>query len=159
MEVGMAKQAQGLAVSVLAVTVWPVFVHAQAQAPPPAARQPVMVTQILQRPEMRVIRVAIQPNATRTAHAHADALFHLFMPLDGTIEVTIEGEATERLGPWQPHFFKGGTTHAFTNTSGSVVQWLEVFVQKTASSADIDIGRALAAAMASLSQEPGPRPR
>ena len=147
----MAKQARNLAMSVLALTVWPAFAHAQAQAPPPAPRQPVTVTQLLQRPEMRVIRVAIQPNATRTLHAHAEALFHLFMPLDGTIEVTIEGEPTERLGPWQPHFFKGGTTHAFTNPSGSVVQWLEVFVQTTATSADIDIGQALAVAIASAS--------
>ena len=83
---------------------------------------------------------------------HADALFHLFMPLDGTIDVTIEGEPSERLGPWQAHFFKGGTTHAFTNTSGSAVQWLEVFVQKTPTSADIDLGHALALAMASLSR-------
>ena len=156
----MAMQAQRLAMSVLAVTMWPVFAHAQAQAQPqpqaqpPAQRQPVTVTQLMQRPEMRVIRVAIQPNATRTAHAHADALFHLFMPLDGTIEVTIEGEATERLGPWQPHFFKGGTTHAFTNSSDSVVQWLEVFVQKTATSADIDVGQALAVAMAGASSPP-----
>jgi hypothetical protein len=72
--------------------------------------------------------------------------------LDGTIDVTIEGEPSERLGPWQAHFFKGGTTHAFTNTSGSAVQWLEVFVQKTATSADIDLGHALALAMASLSR-------
>ena len=154
----MAKQVQTLAVSVLALTMWPVLAHAQAQAQPqpqsPTPRQPVTVTQLLQRPEMRVIRVAIQPNATRTAHAHADALFHLFMPLDGTIEVAIEGEATARLGPWQAHFFKGGTTHAFTNTSDAVVQWLEVFVQTTADSADLDVGRALAVAMASV---PDPR--
>ena len=152
----MAKQAQTLTMSVLALTVWPALAQAQAQvqAQPQsqAPRQPVTVTQLLQRPEMRVIRVAIQPNATRTAHAHAEALFHLFMPLDGTIEVTIDGEPTARLGPWQPHFFKGGTTHAFTNTSGSAVQWLEVFVQKTAASADLDAGHALAVALASVSE-------
>ena len=126
---------------------------AVAQQAPSAQpqRQPVTVTTILQRPEVRVIRVAIQPNSTRTAHAHADALFHLFMPLDGTIDLGIEGEPSERLGPWQAHFFKGGTTHAFTNTSASAVQWLEVFVQKTATSADLDVGQALALAMASLS--------
>ena len=148
----MAKKALGLAISVLASTAWPVL--AQTQAPPQPPRQPVTVTQILQRPEMRVIRVAIQPNSTRTAHAHADAQFHLFMPLDGTIDLTIEGEPSERLGPWQAHFFKGGTTHAFTNTSASVVQWLEVFVQKTATAADADVGQALALAIASLADPP-----
>ena len=148
----MATKALGLAISVLALIARPVFAQPQAQTQPQPQRQPVTVTQILQRPEMRVIRVAIQPNATRTAHAHADALFHLFMPLDGTIDVTIEGEPSERLGPWQAHFFKGGTTHAFTNASGSAVQWLEVFIQKTAASADIDTGQAFALAMASLSR-------
>ena len=158
----MAMQARALAMSVVAFTLWPVLGLAQAAAPAPAQaqaqpqRQPVTVTQLLQRPEMRVIRVAIQPNATRTAHAHADALFHLFMPLDGTIEVAIEGDAPERLGPWQTHFFKGGTTHAFTNASDTVVQWLEVFVQKNAASADIDPGQALAAAMASLANLKSP---
>ena len=147
----MAKKGLALAVSALALTTSPVFAQAQAPPQPQAPRQPVTVTQLLQRPEMRVIRVAIQPNSTRTAHAHAEALFHLFMPLDGTIDLTIEGEPSERLGPWQSHFFKGGTTHAFTNPSGSVVQWLEVVVQKTATSADLDVGQALALAMASLS--------
>jgi len=151
-EVVMAKQALGFAISIVAVTASPVF--AQPQAQPQAPRQPVTVTQLLQRPEVRVIRVAIQPNSTRTAHAHADALFHLFMPLDGTIDVAIEGERAERLGPWQAHFFKGGTTHAFTNASGSVVQWLEVFVQKTATSADADVADALAVAIASLARPP-----
>ena len=146
----MAKKVLGLAISVLAVTASPLFAQAQTQPQPQPPRQPVTVTQLLQRPEMRVIRVAIQPNSTRTAHAHADAQFHLFMPLDGTIDLTIEGEPSERLGPWQTHFFKGGTTHAFTNASGSVVQWLEVFVQKTATSADADVAHALAVAMASL---------
>ena len=146
----MAKKVLGLAISVLALTASPLFAQTQTQPQPQPPRQPVTVTQLLQRPEMRVIRVAIQPNSTRTAHAHADAQFHLFMPLDGTIDLTIEGEPSERLGPWQPHFFKGGTTHAFTNASGSVVQWLEVFVQKTATSADADVAEALAVAMASL---------
>ena len=145
----MAKKTLGLAISVLALSASTVV--AQTQAQPQAPRHPVTVTQLLQRPEMRVIRVAIQPNSTRALHAHADAQFHLFMPLDGTIDLTIEGEPSERLGPWQAHFFKGGTMHAFTNASGAPVQWLEVFVQKTAASAGIDIGQALALAMASLS--------
>lgn len=151
----MAKKAQGLAVSVLALTAWPAFAQApQAPPQPSPPRQPVTVTQVLQRPEVRVIRVAIQPNSTRTLHAHADALFHLFVPLDGTIDLTIEGEPSERLGPWQAHFFKGGTMHAFTNASGAPVQWMEVFVQKTAAAADIDVGRALALAMAAIPDAP-----
>ena len=144
----MAKKTVLIAMSVLALSTW--SARAQAQPQPQAPRQPVMVTTILQRPEVRVIRVTIQPNSTRTSHAHADALFHLFMPLDGTIDVAIEGEGSERLGPWQAHFFKGGTIHAFTNASGSAVQWMEVFVQKTAASAGLDVAQALALATATL---------
>jgi hypothetical protein len=149
----MAKKTIGTALSVLALNVWPAFPQTPAQAPP--SRQPVTVTTILQRAEVRVIRVAIQPNSTRTLHAHADELFHLFMPVDGTIEVAIEGEGTERLGPWQAHFFKGGTMHAFTNASASTVQWMEVFIHKTAASAGLSTDSAFALAMAALASPPG----
>ena len=152
----MTKTVLGLAVSVLASAAWPAFAQAPPQAPPQAPRQPVMVTTIVQRPEMRVIRVSIQPNATRTLHAHADSQFHLFMPLDGTIDVTIDGEPTEHLGPWQAHVFKGGTMHAFTNPSAGPVQWLEVFVLKTAAAAGLDADQALSLAVASLSSPPAP---
>jgi quercetin dioxygenase-like cupin family protein len=138
-------------VSVLALTGWPVLAQAPPQ-PPQAQRQPVTVTTIMQRPEVRVIRVAIEPNSTRTLHAHADELFHLFMPVDGTIDVTIDGEGSRRLGPWEAHFFTGGTMHAFTNASASTVQWMEVFIHKTATSAVLDSESALALAMAALAR-------
>jgi hypothetical protein len=45
--------------------------------------------------------------------------------------LTIRGEKEPvRLGPWQTHFFKGGTVHAITNPSPRVAQFMEFFTKK-----------------------------
>jgi quercetin dioxygenase-like cupin family protein len=104
------------------------------------------------RPEIKVQRVEIEPNATRGMHAHDDVVYHIFLTMDAPLTLTIQGEAEPvQLGPWQSHYFKGGTVHAITNTSAMPVSFLEIFVNKTenkTAQAAIDPAQAIALAMA-----------
>ena len=64
--------------------------------------------------------------------------------------------APVKLGPWQTHFFKGGTTHAITNPNSRVVQFLEFFSKKDGGAASIEDAQALALAFArSVASEQG----
>ena len=82
-------------------------------------------------------------------HSHPDMLWHVFVTMDAPIILTIQGEANPvKLGPWQSHFFKGGTTHAITNPSPRQVQFLEFFSKKTDAAASADDARDLLLALA-----------
>ena len=84
----------------------------------------------LDRPEIKVQRVDIEPNSTRGMHAHDDVIYHVFMTTDAPLTLNIEGEGEVHLAPWEAHFFKGGTVHAITNTSAEPVRFIEIFVNK-----------------------------
>jgi len=84
----------------------------------------------MDRPEIKVQRVDIEPNATRGMHAHDDVIYHVFMTTDAPLTLSIEGEGDVHLAPWEAHFFKGGTVHAITNTSAESVRFIEIFVNK-----------------------------
>ena len=84
----------------------------------------------MDRPEIKVQRVDIEPNATRGMHAHDDVIYHVFMTTDAPLTLSIEGEGDVHLGPWEAHFFKGGTVHAITNSSAESVRFIEIFVNK-----------------------------
>ena len=43
----------------------------------------------IDRAEVRVTRVELQPGAVRSSHQHDDVRFHLFIPISGKIELTI----------------------------------------------------------------------
>ena len=68
----------------------------------------------------------------------------------------IEGEPTVHHGPWQAHFFKGGTMHGFSNPNARTVRWIELFALKTGNGVALDesAGRALALALATSKVEP-----
>jgi quercetin dioxygenase-like cupin family protein len=84
----------------------------------------------MDRPEIKVQRVDIEPNSTRGMHAHDDVIYHVFMTTDGPLTLSIEGEGDVHLAPWEAHFFKGGTVHAITNSSAESVRFIEIFVNK-----------------------------
>ena len=84
----------------------------------------------MDRPEIKVQRVDIEPNATRGMHAHDDVIYHVFMTTDAPLTLSIEGEGDVHLAPWEAHFFKGGTVHAITNNSAESVRFIEIFVNK-----------------------------
>jgi len=97
----------------------------------PALAQ-VKVTRILDTEQARVAQVEIPANDTRPMHSHPEALWHIYITTDAPMELMIEGEPTVQLGPWQAHFFKGGTMHGFHNPNARTVRWVEVFALKSA---------------------------
>jgi quercetin dioxygenase-like cupin family protein len=126
-------------ISALACTIaCSAFVLAQGEP----AGGPVKVTRILDTPQTRVAQVEIQPNATRPLHSHPEALWHVFVTTDAPMDLLIEGEPTVHLGPWQAHFFTGGTMHGFHNPNARTVRWVELFALKTGNAVAIDEGAA-----------------
>lgn len=112
-------------------------------------REPATPTTIIENAQTRIVRVDILANSTRSMHNHPDMLWHVFVTMDAPIVLTIQGEsAPVKLGPWQSHFFKGGTTHAITNPSPRVVQFLEFFSKKEGAAASIEEAQSLALALA-----------
>jgi quercetin dioxygenase-like cupin family protein len=110
----------------------------------------VKVTRILDTPETRVAQVEIPANDTRPLHSHPEALWHVFVTTDAPMDLLIEGEPTVHLGPWQAHFFKGGTVHGFHNPNDRTVRWVEFFALKSGGAVALDenAARELALALA-----------
>jgi quercetin dioxygenase-like cupin family protein len=85
---------------------------------------------LLDKPEVRILRVDVEPGGVRNTHTHDDVQFHLFIPVSGTMELQAEPGAPERLNAWQPRSIKGGTRHGFKNVGTSKATIVEVFVKK-----------------------------
>ena len=111
----------------------------------------VKVTRILDMPETRVVQVEIPANDTRPLHTHPEAVWHIYVTTDAPMDLLIDGEPTVHLGPWQAHFFKGGTNHGFHNPNNRTVRWIEMFALKGVAGAvaiDEKAARDLALALA-----------
>jgi quercetin dioxygenase-like cupin family protein len=106
----------------------------------------VRPTRLLDRAEVRVSRVELQPGATRRVHQHDDVEYHLWIPLEGRLEITIGDAAPAAAQPGQAFFMKRGTPHGFRNVGATPGAALEVFVKRTSSAAADVIGAALAIA-------------
>jgi quercetin dioxygenase-like cupin family protein len=85
---------------------------------------------LLDRPEVRVLRVVIEPGGVRNIHTHDDTQFHLFIPVTGTPQFELEPNKPVDLAPWQAQFIKGGTRHGFKNPGTTTATVIEVFVKK-----------------------------
>jgi quercetin dioxygenase-like cupin family protein len=110
-----------------------------APAPGPAAvpTQDAGVARavLLDKPQVRVLRVEIQPGATRKMHTHDDVRFHLFLPITGAIEFTAGSERPVAAIPGQAFYMDKGTLHGFRNTGTSVAMAFEVFIRDGAPAA------------------------
>ena len=84
---------------------------------------------LLNRDEVRVLRVDIEPNGVRNIHTHDDVKYHLFIPISGPMQFHVDGEKPLDVAQWQGQFIKGGTRHGFRNTGSSKVTVMEVFVR------------------------------
>ena len=85
---------------------------------------------LINRDEIRVLRVDVAPNGVRNVHTHDDVQYHLFIPTAAGMEFGIEGEKPAQMAAWQAQFVKGGTKHGFTNKGQSTVTIMEIFVKK-----------------------------
>ena len=80
-------------------------------------------------PEVRALRVVVEPGGTRPIHAHAGVQFHLFVPISGPMELNLDGGQTVDVQPWHPYFLEEGTRHGFHNSSFTAVEIMEIFVR------------------------------
>jgi len=99
--------------------------------------------------QVRILRVEIQPGGVRRIHTHDDVTFHLFLPVSGTIEITIGSAKPATASVGQAFYLEKGTPHGFRNTGTSQAMALEVFVKPGAPLAERearDLATILAAA-------------
>lgn len=85
---------------------------------------------LINRDEIRVLRVDVAPNGVRNVHAHDDMQYHLFIPTSAGMQFELDGEKPAPMAAWQAQFVKGGTRHGFKNVGTSTVTIVEVFVKK-----------------------------
>jgi len=85
---------------------------------------------LIDRPEIRVIRVDLEPGAVRLLHTHDDVRYHLMIPITGGAQANRGPSASVPLQQWQPVFFEGGTTHGFQNNGATTLSVMEIFVRK-----------------------------
>jgi quercetin dioxygenase-like cupin family protein len=85
---------------------------------------------LINRDEIRVLRVDVAPKGVRNVHTHDDVQYHLFIPTSAGMQFQTESEQPTQMAAWQAQFVKGGTKHGFTNTGTSPVTIVEIFVKK-----------------------------
>jgi quercetin dioxygenase-like cupin family protein len=126
----------------------------QASGQQPATQLPaeadpgVRPFRLIDRDEIRVARVELQPGAVRHTHVHDDVEYHVWTPVVGTLEITIGSDAPKAAAPGQAFFMKKGTPHGFRNTGTTPAAVFEIFVKKSTTTAavgaDLDVKRLLA---------------
>ena len=102
-----------------------------SQTPARAAGPDPGVTPVRQmdRSDVRVTRVELQPGAVRSVHVHNDVRFHLFIPVSGQLELTIGSAQPVAAVPGQAYYMEKGTPHGFRNAGSSPAMVMEVFVK------------------------------
>ena len=95
----------------------------------------------IDRAEVRVTRVELQPGAVRSVHTHDDVRFHLFIPVTAKIELTIGSAKPVEATPGQAYFMGKGTPHGFRNAGSSPAIVMEVFVKNGEATAEREPGR------------------
>ena len=80
-------------------------------------------------PEVRALRVVVEPGGTRVLHAHTGVQFHLFVPISGPMEFNLDGGRSVQVQPWHPYFLQEGTRHGFHNNNSTAVEIMEIFIR------------------------------
>ena len=80
-------------------------------------------------PEVRALRLVVEPGGVRVLHAHSDVKFHLFVPISGPMELNLDGGQSVDVQPWHPYFLQEGTRHGFHNGGSTAVEVMEIFVR------------------------------
>jgi len=76
----------------------------QVSGPQPATQLPaeadpgVRPFRLIDRDEIRVARVELQPGAARRVHVHDDVEYHVWTPVVGTLEITIGNDGPKSRG-------------------------------------------------------------
>lgn len=119
---------------------------AAAAQPPGRATAPgeadpgVRPVRLIDRDEIRVSRVELQPGAVRSVHAHDDVEYHVWAPVEGSLEITIAADAPVAAKSGQAFFMKRGTRHGFRNTGTTPAAVFEIFVKRSTTRAGREPG-------------------
>jgi quercetin dioxygenase-like cupin family protein len=127
-----------------------------AQAPAAEADPGVRPTRLIDRAEIRVSRIDIQPGATRRVHTHDDVEYHLWIPIEGSLQITIGSDAPVAAAAGRAFFMKRGTPHGFKNVGTTPAAVFEIFVKQSTVAGGQAGNGALALALAAAWPE---RPR
>jgi quercetin dioxygenase-like cupin family protein len=120
----------------LAPGVAPILAQPPTPSAPPADPDPgVRLNRLIDRDEIRVSRIDLQPGAVRSVHAHDDVEYHVWAPVEGTFEITIGPDKPVVARPGQAFFMKRGTRHGFRNAGATPAAVFEIFVKKSIASA------------------------
>lgn len=122
----------------------------QPAALPGEADPGVRPVRLIDRDEIRVSRVELQPGAVRAVHAHDDVEYHVWAPVTGSLEITIGKDAPKAAAPGQAFFMKKGTLHGFRNTGSSPAAVFEIFVKKSTTTAAVDVEKEVETLLAGL---------
>src|SRR5216684_3496032 len=99
----------------------------------------VRPTRLIDRAEIRVSRVEIQAGATRRVHTHDDVEYHLWIPIEGNLQITIGSDAPVAAKAGQAFFMKRGTPHGFKNVGTTPGVAFEIFVKQTTAAGGGDL--------------------
>lgn len=102
------------------------------------AAQGYTPVRLWERPDVRATRVELKPMAIRAVHQHDDVKFHLFIPLAGTLQLTVGSDKPVDAPVGQAFYIKGGTPHGFRNLGSTPGAVMEIFVKDGASTASLD---------------------
>lgn len=146
----MRRAVARMLVVVVMTVVGAVGAWAQQPAAQPGEADPgVRPFRLIDRDEIRVSRVELQPGAVRSVHVHDDVEYHVWTPVVGTLEITIGSDAPVAAAPGQAFFMKKGTKHGFRNTGTTPAAVFEIFVKRSTTSASVideaEVERLLAA--------------
>jgi quercetin dioxygenase-like cupin family protein len=104
---------------------------AAGQQPPAEADAGVRPIRLIDRDEIRVSRVELQPGAVRRVHVHDDVEYHVWAPVSGKLEITIGQGPAQAAAPGQAFFMKKGTPHGFRNVGTEPAAVFEIFVKRS----------------------------
>jgi len=108
---------------------------AQTPTPAPKARTGYAPVTLMNRDDVRILRVEIEVGGVRAVHKHDDVKYHLFIPVTGSIELTVGPDAPVKAPPGQAFYIPKGTMHGFRNTGTTPAAVIEVFAKEAPAAA------------------------
>jgi quercetin dioxygenase-like cupin family protein len=88
----------------------------------------VSANRIMERPQVRVGRLTMQPGSTRPVHQHDEFPFQLFVPLTGKTELTLGTKKIDCV-IGEVYFIDHNEPHGFRNTGTEPSTSLEIFIK------------------------------
>jgi quercetin dioxygenase-like cupin family protein len=123
-------------VAVVALAITTLAEPAGSQQVQAEADPGVRLNRLIDRAEVRVSRLELQPGAERRVHAHDDVEYHLWVPFAGQLQIAIGSNPPVAAALGQAFFLQRGTAHGFKNVGQTPAGVFEIFVKKSALAAN-----------------------